>query len=90
MDAVKMMDVFAIPDKAGSESAAWPKIGIAFLNQDNSINVVLDLFPRVGKIHIRPSSLIPPRPVPDTPQPSTKAGDFLSTSRKGITKGKRL
>ncbi len=90
MDAVKIMDVFAIPDKAGSDVATWPKIGIAFLNQDNSINVVLDLFPRVGKIHIRPCSPQPPRPESDISKSTATAGDFLSTSLTGINKGNRL
>lgn len=53
MESKKMLDVFAIPESPDGTKKAWPKIGVAFVNKDNSLNVVLDLFPRVGKIHIR-------------------------------------
>lgn len=53
MESKKVMDVFAIPETTDGNKKAWPKIGVAFVNKDNSLNVVLDLFPRVGKIHIR-------------------------------------
>jgi len=56
MDCIKMMDVYAIPDATTSGENQWPKIGVAFVNHDHSINVVLDLFPRFGKIHIRPAA----------------------------------
>jgi hypothetical protein len=53
MESKKMLDVFAIPESQDGSKKAWPKIGVAFVNKDNSLNVILDLFPRVGKIHIR-------------------------------------
>lgn len=49
----QILDVFAIPDDIEGRKVLWPKIGIAFVNKDDSINVILDAFPRVGKIQIR-------------------------------------
>ncbi len=50
-------DVFHITDReaSGSEPAKsiWTKIGVAFVNRDQSLNVVLDAFPVNGKLHIR-------------------------------------
>lgn len=31
----------------------WTKIGIAFVNRDDSLNVMLDALPLSGKLHIR-------------------------------------
>ena len=46
------MEVFnIIEDKEGK--ARWVKIGAAFVNRDGSINALLDVFPRDGKIQIR-------------------------------------
>lgn len=36
--------------------ARWVKIGSAFVNRDGSINALLDVFPRDGKIQIRERS----------------------------------
>ena len=31
----------------------WMKMGIAFVNKDNSLNVYLDCLPTNGKLHVR-------------------------------------
>lgn len=33
--------------------ALWNRVGTAFLNRDNSINVLLNAFPKDGKIQLR-------------------------------------
>ena len=49
----KMKDVFAIrPGKEG-DKARWVRIGIGFVNGDQSINVKLDATPINGELHIR-------------------------------------
>lgn len=53
MEPKRVLDVYAIPDTSDGHKKSWPKVGIAFINQDKSINVVLDLFPRFGKLNIR-------------------------------------
>jgi len=45
-------DAFQIVEGKDGKSR-WTKIGMAFINKDGSINVLLDAFPRDGKIQIR-------------------------------------
>lgn len=45
-------DAYQITEREGSK-AQWNKIGVAFLNRDNSINVLLDAFPKDGKVQLR-------------------------------------
>lgn len=45
-------DVFnIIEDKEGK--SRWVKVGSAFVNRDESINVYMDVLPRDGKLQIR-------------------------------------
>lgn len=39
--------------KREADKPEWLKRGIAFINNDLSINLYLDAFPKDGKIHIR-------------------------------------
>lgn len=50
---VKIKDVYVITERSNEESAQWTKIGVAFVNKDESLNVILDALPLTGKIHIR-------------------------------------
>lgn len=53
-EEIKLMDVFTISEREGvEEKDRWTKVGIGFVNRDNSINVVLDALPRNGRFHIR-------------------------------------
>jgi len=52
MNNNQLMDAFQITEGKDGKSR-WVKIGIAFVNKDNSINVLLDAFPRDGKIQLR-------------------------------------
>lgn len=45
-------DVFNILEGKDGKSR-WIKIGSAFVNKDGSINALLDVFPRDGKLQIR-------------------------------------
>ena len=45
-------DVFNILEGKDGKSR-WVRIGAAFQNRDGSINAVLDVFPKDGKIQIR-------------------------------------
>lgn len=51
----KLKDVFMIMDRKDDEKfkTPWPRIGVAFVNKDDSLNVILDAVPMTGKIHIR-------------------------------------
>ncbi len=55
--SVLVKDVFTISEqnKRGSDESGerWTKIGIGFVNRDNSINIVLDANPVNGRLHIR-------------------------------------
>ena len=50
---IKIRDVYVITDREDGEKSRWSKIGVAFVNKDDSINVILDAIPITGKIHIR-------------------------------------
>jgi hypothetical protein len=52
MSTVKIKDVYVINER-GEDNTQWTKIGVAFVNKDGSLNVVLDALPYTGKIHIR-------------------------------------
>lgn len=45
-------DVFNILEEKDGKSR-WIKIGQAFVNKDGSINALLDVYPRDGKLQIR-------------------------------------
>lgn len=45
-------DVFTIRETSIKESR-WVKIGVAFVNKDGSLNVILDALPVNGELHIR-------------------------------------
>ncbi len=54
--AVMLKDVYTISDHDGTSAEVkdrWTRIGIGFVNRDNSINVVLDAIPVNGRLHIR-------------------------------------
>ena len=46
-------DVFTIVANAKTEKNFWIKVGVAFQNKDNSLNVKLNAFPVDGKLQIR-------------------------------------
>ena len=39
--------------RENGEKSSWTKIGVAFVNRDDSLNVILDAVPVNGKLHIR-------------------------------------
>lgn len=45
--------VYTIVQRPGAEKKFWVRIGSAFVNSDQSINVRLDAMPTNGTIHIR-------------------------------------
>jgi hypothetical protein len=51
--------VYQIIEKPGREKAVWMKLGVAYVNQDQSINVYLDAIPYAGKLQIREEELRP-------------------------------
>ena len=55
-ESITIKDVFAVTEReAGAEGAKkwWTKVGIGFVNRDDSINVVLDALPLNGRLQIR-------------------------------------
>jgi hypothetical protein len=52
-EIVHLKDVFAIAQGDDQHRARWTKIGIGFVNSDQSLNVVLDAMPINGRLHIR-------------------------------------
>jgi hypothetical protein len=69
----KQRIVYQIIDKPGLRKPYWMKIGIAFVNQDQSLNVYLDAIPFDRKLNIREEELRP-RQVGGEPQPAFDLG----------------
>lgn len=46
-------DVFAIADSSNGQRAVWIKVGVAFTNDDNSLNILLNAVPLTGKLQVR-------------------------------------
>jgi len=49
----KLKDVYTIMKAIEGRKDRWVRIGIGFLNRDNSITVKLDATPTNGTLHIR-------------------------------------
>ncbi len=45
--------VYTIIDKPGSDKSFWARVGSAWINRDQSINIQLDALPVNGKLHVR-------------------------------------
>ena len=54
-EGITLKDVFTINERAQGEdkTSHWTRVGIGFVNRDNSINVVLDAIPVNGRLQIR-------------------------------------
>ncbi len=48
----EMKEVFTVTERQNAK-AIWTRVGVGFVNRDNSINVLLDSIPINGKLHIR-------------------------------------
>lgn len=48
----KRYAVFAIRTQPNG-STVWVKAGVAFVNPDDSMNIILDVLPLDGKLHVR-------------------------------------
>lgn len=54
--SVKIKEVYAITDRTSLAKAIWSRVGTAFVNKDDSLNVVLDAIPLSGRLQIRDKS----------------------------------
>ena len=52
----KRLAVYTIIEKPGSDRSFWSRIGSAWINRDQSINIQLDALPVNGKLHVREPS----------------------------------
>lgn len=58
-ESITLKDVYAISERENSGGGQhdgkdrWTRIGVGFVNRDNSINVILDAMPLNGRFHIR-------------------------------------
>ena len=50
---IKIKDVYVVTERGENKRDSWSKIGVAFINRDDSLNVILDAVPLTGKLHIR-------------------------------------
>jgi hypothetical protein len=75
----KQRVVYAIIEKPHLKKAAWMKLGIAHVNQDQSINVYLDALPMGGKLQIREEEVKPRYNRDETRAPSQATFDVGET-----------
>lgn len=54
MQTKQTKEVYSIIKREGKDSY-WLKLGIAFVNKDGSLNVLLNAFPVNAELHIRDS-----------------------------------
>ena len=56
-ESIQMKDVYSIsedpPSGEGGKKNRWTRIGVGFVNRDDSINVILDAIPLNGRLQIR-------------------------------------
>lgn len=45
--------VYTIVERPGAEKSFWARVGSAWINRDQSINIQLDALPVNGKLHVR-------------------------------------
>lgn len=48
----QMKEVYVITEREAGKSV-WTRVGVGFVNRDQSINVMLESIPLNGKLHIR-------------------------------------
>lgn len=54
VEKTKRLDVFTIIDQEGAEKKSiWIKIGVAFVNRDESLSISLNALPTNGRLHVR-------------------------------------
>ena len=58
----KQRTVYQIIEKPGRDKAVWMRLGVAYVNQDQSINVYLDAIPYERKLQIREEDVRPRQP----------------------------
>jgi len=61
----KRLVVYTIIDRPGAEKSFWARVGSAWINRDQSINIQLDALPVNGKLHVREPS--------ERPEPSPRS-----------------
>ncbi len=49
----EMKYVYTIVEREGLEKSQWIRLGVAFVNKDQSLNLRLDALPVNGTLHIR-------------------------------------
>ena len=74
----KQRTVYQILEKPGRDKAVWMRIGVAYVNHDQSINVYLDAIPYERKLQIREEE-VRPRP------PRTSGAARPRSSRPSIS-----
>jgi hypothetical protein len=68
LSAGKKLAVFSI--REGRNGSLWVRAGSAFVNRDGSMNVLLDVLPLDGKLHVRDANERPVQePPPSSPGP---------------------
>lgn len=49
---VRRKEVYHIVEREGQDPI-WTRVGIAFVNRDDSLNLLLDMIPINGRLHVR-------------------------------------
>ena len=76
LSAGKRLAVFSIRGDKGS--SIWVRAGSAWVNKDGSMNVLLDVLPLDGKLHVREAG-DKRESVAATPDPSTEVSQPIAS-----------
>ena len=74
-ETVRLKDVYTIAEGSDEYRSRWTKVGIGFVNSDDSINIVLDAVPVNGRLHVRDRR--PPKTKHETGLPAGRQGENL-------------
>ena len=53
MSETQIKDVYTIIEQGDEEKGRWVRIGVGFVNRDDSINILLDALPMNGRLNVR-------------------------------------
>ena len=70
LSAGKRLAVFSI--REGRGGSVWVRAGSAFVNRDGSLNVLLDVLPLDGRLHVRDANERPGQESPSEPSSSSE------------------
>src|SRR5579871_6019509 len=74
--------VYSVVDRGADRKPFWLRLGAAFTNRDGSMTVLLDAYPKDGRLQIRDRD--------GRPAPPRRGGELRPTERRVPPRGERM